>query len=64
MSMLTAVEIQILADARARLAAGGYRSADDYHQDRDTIRQLVAKSLNKTQTSLDPMGFWHGSQSN
>lgn len=51
------------AEIKARLANGGYASADDYFADKDLLRQITADRVGKRQTETDPVGFWHGRQS-
>ena len=53
-----------LALVNARLAEGGYPSADAYYSDKDWARELSAGLRNLKPWQYDPMGWHFGMQSN
>lgn len=63
--MLTPAQVKRLTEAKARLASGVmYAHPDLYYGDKDLVRELEAKTKGKTARQHDPMGYWHGMQSN
>lgn len=46
------------------LKAGNFDGADDYYWTKNEYYKVAAKLHGMTQTQLNPVGFWHGMQSN
>ena len=53
-----------IAELDAMLNKGGFASADHYYSIKDLYWRMVARLQNKSYVEVNPVGFWHGGQSN
>jgi hypothetical protein len=53
-----------ISELDTRLNKEVFASPDHYYATKDLYWRMVAQLQNKTHSEVNPVGFWHGGQSN